>query len=108
MWSQKYTLASIFANMFTIVKFAKLEDLYCYTLVNYVPYNRKFLRTINFVVFKDFTTTSKIISLKSHNSTESYDSLVDLRNIIHKTYRGETTSKIFCLKNYPLYGMSTT
>ena len=37
-----------------------------------LPYSRKFLRTINFAVFKDFATASK-----SYYSKESYDSLVD-------------------------------
>ena len=55
--------------------------------------------TINFAVFEDFTTVLKVSSLKS----ESYDSLVDPRNLICEIYRGETTSKIFCLENYPVY-----
>ena len=70
----------------------------------YVPYSRKISRTINFAVFEDFTTTSKINTSKSYNSIESYDSLVDPRNLIRETYHGEITSKILSLKNYPLYG----
>ena len=47
----------------------------------------------------------KIYSSKSYYSTESYNSLVDPQNLICEIYRGEITSKIFCLKNYPLYGI---
>ena len=60
------------------------------------------MRTINFAVFEDFTTASKINSLKSYYSIESYDSLVDPRNLIREIYNGEITSKFFCLENYPL------
>ena len=68
-----------------------------------ILYGRKILRTINFTVFEDFTTASKINSLKSYYSIESYDSLVDPRNLIHEMYCGGITLKIFCLENYPLY-----
>ena len=51
----------------------------------YIPYSRKISRTINFAVFEDFTTASKINSLKSY--IESYDSLVDPRNLIHEMFR---------------------
>ena len=34
-----------------------------------ILYSGKILRTINFAVFEDFTTTSKINSLKSYYST---------------------------------------
>ena len=61
--------------------------------------------TINFAVFEDITTALKIYSLKSYYSTESYNSLVDPRNLIHEIYHGEITLIIFCLKNYPLYGI---
>ena len=67
-----------------------------------IPYSGKILRTINFIVFEDFTTSSKINSSKSYYSIESYDSLVDPGNLICKMYHGEITSKIFCLENYPL------
>ena len=67
-----------------------------------IPYSGKISRTINFAVFEDFTTTSKINSSKSY-SIESYDSLVDPQNLIREMYRGEITSKIFSLENYPLY-----
>ena len=60
--------------------------------------------TINFAVFEDFATASKINSSKSYYCIESYGSLVDLRNLIRKMYRREITSRIFFLKNYPLYG----
>ena len=63
----------------------------------------KFSKTINFAVFEDFATASKIKSSKSYYSIESYGSLVDPRNLIHKMYHGEITSKIFFLKNYLLY-----
>ena len=43
---------------------------YMYT---HVPYSGKILRTINFAVFEDFTTASKINSSKSYYSIESYD-----------------------------------
>ena len=50
---------------------------------------------INFAVFEDFTTALglKINSSKSYYSIESYDSLVDPRNLIRKMYRGEIISK---------------
>ena len=41
----------------------------------HILYSRKISRTINFTVFEDFTTISKINSLKSYYSVESYDSL---------------------------------
>ena len=44
------------------------------------------MRTINFAVFEDFTTASKINSLKSYYSIESYDSLVDPQNLICEMY----------------------
>ena len=69
-----------------------------------IPYSGKFLRTINFIVFEDFTITLTINSSKSYDGIESYGSLVDPRNLICEIYRGETTSKIFCLENYLLYG----
>ena len=69
-----------------------------------VPYIGKILRTINFTVFEDFSTALKINSLKSYYSIESYDNLVDPQNLICEICRGEITSKIFCLKNYLLYG----
>ena len=69
-----------------------------------IPYSGKFLRTINFAVFEDFATASNINSSKSYYSIESYGSLVDPRNLIREIYRGEITSKIFFLENYPLYG----
>ena len=72
-----------------------------------IPYSGKTLRIINFAVLDDFTTASKINSLKSYYSTESYDSLVDPHNLICEMYRGEITSKIFCLKNYLLYAYGT-
>ena len=50
------------------------------------------LRTINFTVFKDLTTASKINSLKSYYNIESYDSLVDFQNLICKVYHGEIIS----------------
>ena len=65
------------------------------------------MRIINFAVFEDFTLASKISCSKSYYSTESYDSPVDPWNLICEIYRGEITSKIFCLKNYPLYGNSS-
>ena len=40
-----------------------------------IPYCGKILRTINFTVFENFTTTLKINSSKSYYSIESYDSL---------------------------------
>ena len=70
----------------------------------HIPYSGKISRTINFAVFEDFTTASKINSSKSYYSIESYDSLVDPQNLIDEMYRGEITLKIFCLENYPLYG----
>ena len=69
-----------------------------------VSYSGKISRTKNFAVFEDFTTTSKINFLISY-SIESYDSLVDPRNLICELYRGEITSKFFSLKNYPLCGI---
>ena len=42
-----------------------------------IPYSEKILWTINFAVFEDFTTASKINSSKYYYSIESYDSLVD-------------------------------
>ena len=80
------------------------ECTYIYIYI-YTPYSGKFLRTINFAVFEDFATASKINSSKSYFSIESFGSLVDPRNLIREMYRGEITSKIFFLKNYPLYGM---
>ena len=74
-------------------------------LSNHIPYSGKLSRTIIFTVFKDFTTTLKINSSKSYYSIESYDSLVDLRNLIHEIYCGEITLKIFCFENYLLYGI---
>ena len=74
----------------------------------HIPYSGKFLRKINLAVFEDFATASKINSSKSYYSIESYDSLVDSRNLIHKMYHGKITSKIFFLKNYPLYSMYTS
>ena len=71
----------------------------------HIPYSGKISRTINFTVFEDFTITSKINSSKSHYSIESYDSLVDPRNLIREICRGEITSKVLCLENYPLYGI---
>ena len=59
-----------------------------------IPYSRKISRIINFVVFKDFTTASKINSSKSYYIIGSYDSLVDPQNLIHNMYCGEITSKI--------------
>ena len=53
----------------------------------------KFLRTINFAVFENFPTASIINSSKSYYSIESYDSLVDPRNLIREMYCGEITSK---------------
>ena len=70
-----------------------------------LPYSGKISKTLNFAVFKNrFTTVLKINSSKSYYSIESYDSLVDLQNLICKIYHGEITLKIFYLKNYPLYG----
>ena len=37
---------------------------YALSIANKLPYSRKFLRTINFAIFMDFTSTTKIISLK--------------------------------------------
>ena len=59
-----------------------------------MPYSGKLSRTINFAVFKDFSTTSKIVIF-----IEFYESLVDPRNLIPKIYCGGITSKIFNLKN---------
>ena len=42
-----------------------------------LPYSRKFSRTINFTVFEDFVTASKLNSSKSCYSIDSYGSLVD-------------------------------
>ena len=53
----------------------------------YILYSGKILRTINFAVFEDFTTASKINSSKSYYSIESYDSLVDPRNLIREMFR---------------------
>ena len=61
-------------------------------------------RTINFAVFEEFTTNSKMNSSKSYYSIESYDSLVDPQNLIHEMYCGEIPSKTFRLENYLLYG----
>ena len=41
----------------------------------YVLYSGKFSTTINFAVFKNFTATSKINSLKRFYSTDCYDHL---------------------------------
>ena len=68
----------------------------------------KFWRTINFAIFKDFATASKINSLKSYDSIESCDSLVDPLNLIREMYCGEITSKMFFLENYPLCGNNLT
>ena len=64
----------------------------------HIPYSGKISRTINFTVFEDFTITSKINSSKSHYSIESYDSLVDPRNLIREICRGEITSKVYASK----------
>ena len=64
-----------------------------FVYVKYIPYSGKISRTINFAVFKDFTTTSKINSSKSYYSIESYESIADPRNLIREMYRGEITSK---------------
>ena len=53
------------------------------------------MRTINFAVFENFTTASKINSSKSYYSIESYDSLVDPQNFTCEIYHGEIISKIF-------------
>ena len=64
-------------------------------------YSGKFLRTINFTAFEDFTAALKINFLKSFYSIECYDSLVDSQNLICEIYHGKMTLKIFC-QNYSL------
>ena len=80
-----------------------IGDVLC-SHCSYIPYSGKFLRTINFTVFEDFTSASKINSSKSYYSIESYGSLVDPRNLIRKMFCLEISLKIFFLENYPLYG----
>ena len=46
----------------------------CLCVCVYVPYSGK---TINFAVFEDLTTASKINSSKSYYSIKSSDSLID-------------------------------
>ena len=69
-----------------------------------IPYSGKISKTINFAVFEDFTTALKINSSKSYYSIESYDSLVDPRNLIREIFQYRWTLKIISLKNYQLYG----
>ena len=63
-----------------------------------IPYSGKNSRIINFAVFEDLTTASKINSSKSYYSIESYDSLVDPQNLIREIYRGEITLKFSASK----------
>ena len=72
-----------------------IGDMLC-SHCSYILYRGKFLRTINFIVFEDFASATKINSSKSYYSIESYGSLVDPRNLICDMYRKEIMSKITC------------
>ena len=74
------------------------QDVGIYCQGTYVcMYIRMYKHTVQREIFEDnkfhcfrgFTTTSKINSSKSNYSIESYDSLVDPRNLIREMYRGE-------------------
>ena len=80
-----------------------IDDMLC-SHSSYIPYSGKFSRTINFTVFEDFASASKINSSKSYYSIEPYGSLVDPRNLTREMFCEEISSKIFFLENYPLYG----
>ena len=68
---------------------------YCHAWqFNVIPYSGNFSRTINFAVFEDFATASKINSSKSYCSIESFGSLVVSRILIREMYHGEITLKI--------------
>ena len=50
---------------------------------------------------ENFATALKMNSSKSYYSIESYGSLADPRNLIHKMYRGEITLENFLPRKLP-------
>ena len=74
------------------------------SFIIYIPYRGNFLRTTNFAVSWILQLPRKLILENLIIVYKCNDSLVDPRNLIREMHHWAVTSKIFSLKNYPLYG----